>query len=68
MDEGWWLNRRWSGVGATVIGKVKSPKGNVYEVKWDSYTKDLYVGVSHVGKAGSASEAMIKAEAFVYNK
>lgn len=53
---------------ATSIGKVKSPKGNVFEVKWDSYTKDLYVGAHHVGKASSASEAMIKAEAFVYNK
>lgn len=53
---------------AIVIGRVKSPKGNTYEVKWDSYAKDVYVAGSHIGKASSAAEAMIKAEAYVYNK
>ncbi len=56
---------------ATVIGRVKSPSGKSYEVKWDMASKDAYVsyaGWTHVGKAYSASEAMAKAEAYVYNK
>ncbi len=57
---------------ATVIGRVTSGKtGKSYEVKWDSASKDAYVsyaGWTHVGKAYSASEAMNKAEAYVYNK
>ena len=28
---------------AQVIGKVKSPSGKTYEVKWDVASKDLYV-------------------------
>ena len=28
---------------ALVIGKVKTPGGKVYEVKWDASSKDLYV-------------------------
>lgn len=54
-----------------IIGRVKSPKGKSYEVKWDSSSKDVYVsyaGWSSCGKASSASDAMRKAEAFVYNK
>lgn len=56
---------------AIVIGRVKSSKGKSYEVKYDKSSKDVYVswaGWSYVGKAASANEAMIKAEAFLYNK
>lgn len=56
---------------ATVIGRVKSGKGKSYEVKWDQFSRDVYVswgGWSHVGKASSANEAMNKAEAWLYNK
>jgi hypothetical protein len=56
---------------ATVIGSVKSGKNKSYEVKWDQSSRDIYVayaGWSHVGKASSASEAMNKAEAWLYNK
>lgn len=56
---------------AKVIGKVKSPGGKSYEVKWDPASKDVYVsyaGWSACGKASSATEAMIKAEAYIYNK
>jgi hypothetical protein len=56
---------------ATIIGRVKASSGKIYEVKWDSTSKEVYVSVagwSFVGKATSASEAMTKAEAFVYNK
>jgi hypothetical protein len=58
-------------VSATVIGRVKSASGKSYEVKWDSFNHDVYVsyaGWSYVGKASSASEAMQKAEAWLYNK
>ncbi len=53
------------------IGTVKSPSFKSYEVKWDQASKDVYVsyaGWTHVGKAYSASEAMAKAEAYLYNK
>jgi len=56
---------------ATVIGRVKSGKGNSYEVKWDQSSRDAYVayaGWTSVGKASSANEAMNKAEAWLYNK
>jgi hypothetical protein len=56
---------------ATVIGTVKSGSGKTYEVKWDQMSKDVYVsyaGWAHVGKASSASEAMNKAEAWLYDK
>ena len=56
---------------AQIIGKVKSGKGTSYEVKWNPATKDVYVGYAgwtHVGKASSASEAMHKAEGYLYNK
>jgi len=56
---------------AQKIGRVKSGKGKSYEVKWDSISKDTYVsyaGWTFVGKAISASDAMRKAEASVYNK
>jgi hypothetical protein len=57
---------------ATVIGRVKSGRTNKsYEVKWDSSSKDVYVsyaGWTHVGEASSASDAMNKAEAWLYDK
>lgn len=57
---------------ATVIGRVTSGKNNKsYEVKWDSASRDVYVsyaGWTSCGTANSASEAMKKAEAFLYNK
>jgi hypothetical protein len=56
---------------ASVIGKVKSGKGNSYDVKWDQGSKDVYVswgGWSHIGTASSARDAMNKAEAWLYNK
>lgn len=56
---------------AQIIGSVKSGSGKSYEVKWDSLSKEVYVawgGWTSVGKAYSASEAMNKAEAYLYNK
>lgn len=57
---------------ASVIGKVKSGREKkTYEVKWDRSSRDIYVsyaGWSNVGKASSATEAMTKAEAWLYNK
>lgn len=56
---------------ASIIGKVKSGKGKTYEVKWDQSNKSVYVswgGWTNIGSASSASEAMNKAEAWLYNK
>ncbi|HZK07213.1 MAG TPA: hypothetical protein VFC92_03335 [Bacteroidales bacterium] len=57
---------------AEKIGTVKSPKTQKsYDVKWDQSNRDVYVsyaGWTSVGKASSATEAMNKAEAYVYNK
>lgn len=56
---------------AQIIGRVKSGSLKSYEVKWDSMSKDVYVsygGWTSVGKAHSSSEAMNKAEAWLYNK
>lgn len=56
---------------AIVVGRVKSGSGKTYEVKWDSFSHEVYVsyaGWSLVGKASSAIEAMTKAEVFIYNK
>ena len=56
---------------ATVIGRVRSGKGNAYEVKWDSRSQDVYVsyaGWSHAGRAASAGDAMRIAEAWLYDK
>ena len=56
---------------ATVIGQVQSGSGKSYEVKWDQYSKDVYVsyaGWTKIGQAYSANEAMNKAEAWLYNK
>lgn len=56
---------------AQIIGRVKCGSGKLYEVKWDSSSREVYVsyaGWSFCGKAASASDAMRMAEAFVYNK
>jgi len=56
---------------AIIIGRVKSGSGKSYEVKWDQSNKEVYVSYSgwkHIGEASTASEAMNKAEAFLYNK
>jgi len=51
-----------------LLGRVKSPSGHSYEVKWDPVGKKVYVGHWSCGKAESAGEAMRKAEAHVYDK
>jgi len=56
---------------ARTIGKVKSGKGKTFSVAWDQYSYDIYVewdGWTNIGKAYSAREAMIKAEAWLYDK
>jgi hypothetical protein len=57
---------------AQVIGRVTSGRSKrSVEVKWDPADKEVYVayaGWSRVGKAGSAGEAMNKAEAWLYDK
>ncbi len=56
---------------AQIVGRVKSGKGGSYEVKWDHVSRDVYVsyaGWSYCGKAASASDAMRKAEAYLYDK
>ncbi len=54
------------------IGRVKSGKTHKeVEVKWDPSSKDVYVayaGTTHIGRAGSAGEAMHKAEAWLCDK
>jgi hypothetical protein len=56
----------------TIIGCVKSGKSKkTFDVKWDHNSRDIYVsyaGWTNVGKGNSATEAMTKAEAFLYNK
>lgn len=50
---------------ATVIGKVKSGSGKAFEVKWNQSNRDVYVswaGLTHIGKASSANEAMNKSK------
>jgi len=57
---------------AQLIGKVKSPKDyKTYEVKWNPYDRNVYIsyaGWTKVGQASSASQAMMMAEAWLYNK
>jgi hypothetical protein len=57
---------------AIVIGRVKGgSSGKSFEVKWDQGDRNVYVswaGWTKIGQASSASEAMIKAEAWLYNK
>lgn len=54
------------------IGRVTSGKTRKsYEVFWNPADRNAYVGWggrTNVGKASSASEAMNKAEAFLYDK
>ena len=57
---------------AEIIGRVTSGKTKKsFEVKWNQSGGEDYVsyaGWSRVGKASSASEAMRKAEAYLYDK
>ncbi len=53
---------------ATALGSVKSPKGRVFEVKWDARSRDLYVSGKRIGKAKDEIEAMQKARAWVSDK
>ena len=56
---------------ATVVGRAKSGAGKAYEVKWDPASRDIYVsyaGWSLVGQATSASDAMHKAQGWLYDK
>lgn len=56
---------------AQIIGSVKSGSYKSYQVKWDSFSRDVYVsyaGWTFCGKASSAGDAMRMAEAYVYNK
>jgi hypothetical protein len=58
-------------IASIVIGHVKAGSGKSYDVKWDQSSHDIYVswaGWSHVGRADSPSEAMVKAEAWLYDK
>lgn len=58
-------------MGAPTIGHVKLPSGKRIAVAWDQYSREVYVhwaGWSYVGHAGSAREAMTKAEAWLYDK
>lgn len=57
---------------AEVIGNVVSGRQRTtYKVKWDPYSKQVYVsyaGWTNVGTASSPREAMNKAEAWLYDK
>lgn len=58
---------------AVVIGRVKAGSGKSCQVKWDEASRDVYVELTwgywvHAGKASSAHDAMVRAEAHVYNK
>jgi hypothetical protein len=59
-------------VSTQLIGRVTAAKSlKSVEVKWDPVSKEVYVayaGWSYVGKADSASHAMNKAEAWLYDK
>lgn len=54
---------------ALIIGSVTSPRnGKRYDVKWNSYSKDVYVayaGRSAIGNAASAEAALAKAVAWL---
>lgn len=61
------------------IGRVKSPKGKIFDVYWDDRTGDVYVqslgGFLGGGlmkkcevRAKTPTEAMQVAEAYVYNQ
>ena len=48
------------------IGYAKGRRGS-YQVSWDEYSHEVYVdgGYHYVGKASSARQAMLMAEAFL---
>lgn len=54
------------------IGNVKGGKSyQSFEVKWNPHSGEVYVGfagMTKVGKASSAAQAMRMAEAAVHNK
>lgn len=54
------------------IGSVPSGKSKKnYEVRWNSYSREVFVnyaGGTKVGNASSSSEAMNVAEAWLYDK
>lgn len=53
------------------IGRVRSGSGKSFEVAWRPSDRKIYVawaGWTYVGEASSASEAMRKAEAWLYDK
>ncbi len=54
-----------------VIGKVKSPRGKNYTVKWDRLSKDTYIsyaGNTHIGRLPTASAALTQAQFWISNK
>lgn len=57
---------------AEIIGNVISGRlRKTYQVKWDQYSRQVYInyaGWTNVGSASSAREAMNKAEAWLYDK
>ena len=54
------------------IGHVKAGRsGQQFEVAWNKHTGEIYVswaGWTYVGKSSLASDAMTKAEAWLYDK
>ena len=53
------------------LGTIRTVRGNLFVVRWDAFSKEVYVsyaGGTFVGKAYSPAEAMRKAEAWLYNK
>ena len=58
-------------MGPPAIGRVRSPSGKSFEVAWRPSDRKVYVswaGWTYIGEASSASDAMHKAEAWLYNK
>jgi hypothetical protein len=58
-------------MGSPTIGRVRSGSGKSIEVAWSNSDRKVYVawaGWTYVGEASSASDAMHKAEAWLYNK
>ncbi|MCB9760244.1 MAG: hypothetical protein H6739_10450 [Alphaproteobacteria bacterium] len=53
------------------IGLVRSGAGRSYDVKWDPASRQVFVsyaGWSLCGQASSSSDAMRRAEAYLYDK
>lgn len=56
---------------AAIIGKVNGECDNTYEVKWDEFSKEIFVKLdlwTFVGKAPYPGEALKKAEEWVKGK